>query len=293
MSKQGLNSKYKKTSRLKEIWHQFKKNKGAVIGLAVIACFVILALVSPYIWDYDTDIAGMDAMNRLKSPSAEHWFGTDSMGRDLFARVCYGSRYSLLIAFFCVVISFVLGVGIGSCAAYFGGNIEYIIMRIVEIFLMIPSMMMAVVLVAVFGVSLTNLIFALGLASVPYFARTARAATLTVVNCEYVEAAKALGASDIHIILKYVIPNSLSPSIVQATSRFGSAIIDAASFSFLGLGVPAPMPEWGALLSDGRLQMRMHPYLIVFPGLAIMIAVLALNIAGDGLRDALDPKLKR
>lgn len=288
-----MKTKYKKTSRLGEIWHQYKKNKGAVFCLVVILGFIMVALVSPYIWDYETDIVGMDAMNRFIAPCAEHWFGTDNMGRDLFARVCYGSRYSLVIAFFCVVISFVLGVGIGSVAAYFGGNVEYMIMRVVEIFLMIPSMMMAVVLVAVFGVSLPNLILAIGLASVPFFARTARAATLTVVNCEYVEAARALGASDIHIILRYVIPNSLSPSIVQATSRFGSAIIDAASFSFLGLGVPAPMPEWGALLSDGRLQMRMHPYLIFFPGLAIMIIVLALNIAGDGLRDALDPKLKR
>ncbi len=285
--------KYVKQSRLKAFWHQFSKNRGAVVGLIVIGIFVLIALFAPLIWDYQNDIIGMRVADRLQPPSAAHIFGTDYMGRDLFARVCYGARYSLLISLLVVTISFVFGVLVGAIAGYFGGNIEYYIMRVVEIFLMIPSFMLVVVFVSVFGVSLNNLIWSLGLVTVPHFVRTARASVMTVAGCEYVEAARALGASELHIILKYVIPNALSPSIVQATVRFGSAIIDAAAFSFLGLGVPSPLPEWGALLADGRAYMRQNPYLIIFPGIAIMISVLALNLAGDGLRDALDPKLKR
>lgn len=289
----NVSAKSIKQSRIKEIWHQFKKNKGAIVGLIIIALVILIALASSFIWDYETDIIGMNTVDRLQKPSMDHPFGTDYMGRDLMARICYGARYSLTISLLVVSISFVFGVLIGSIAGYFGGNVEYYIMRVIEMFLMIPSFMMVVVFVSVFGISLQNLIWALGLSTIPHFVRTARATVLTVADCEYIEAAKAIGASDLHIILKYVIPNALSPSIVQATFRFGSAITDAAAFSFLGLGVPSPIPEWGALLADGRAYMRQSPYLILFPGLAIMIIVLALSLAGDGLRDALDPKLKR
>jgi peptide/nickel transport system permease protein len=254
---------------------------------------IILALVSPILWDYDSVIAGMNTSERLQPPSKNHIFGTDNMGRDLFARICYGARYSLLIALLVVGINVVLGVSIGSIAGHFGGRVEYLIMRVVEIFLMIPSFMLVVVFVAVFGVSLNNLILALGLVTVPAFVRTARASVLSISSSEYIEAARSMGAGELYIIFRHVIPNTLSPSLVQATTRFGSAIIDAAAFSFIGLGVPSPLPEWGALLSASRSYLRSSPYLVIFPGLAIMISVLAINLVGDGLRDALDPKLKR
>jgi peptide/nickel transport system permease protein len=282
-----------KQSQFKMFWRQYRKNKGAVIGLIVVCLFIVMAVLAPLIWDYDTDIIGMHTKQRMEAPSWEHPFGTDHMGRDVLARVCYGARYSLMISVLVVGISFICGVAIGSIAGYFGGKVEYIIMRVVELFLMIPSFMLVVVFVAAFGIGVKNLILALGLVTVPHFTRIARASVLSVRGNEYVEAAKAIGTPEFLIILKHVIPNAMTPSLVQATTRFASAIIDAASFSFLGLGVPSPIPEWGAMLNDARNYMRENPYLIIFPGLAIMISVLAINLAGDGLRDALDPRLKK
>lgn len=282
-----------KRGMLSMTWRQFKKNKGAVLGLIVIALIALIAVVSPLIWDYETEIIGMNIMDRFSLPGENgHPFGADHMGRDVLARICYGARYSLVISLGVVAISFIFGVTIGAIAGYFGGLIEDIIMRIVEIFLMIPSFMLIVVFVAAFGIGLENLILALGLSTVPHFTRNARASVLSVRSSEYIEAARASGASELHIIFKHVIPNSLSPSLVQASTRFASAIIDAAAFSFLGLGVPAPIPEWGALLNDSRSYMREFPHLVLFPGLAIMISVFAINLLGDGIRDALDPKLK-
>ncbi len=282
-----------KQKKLKVFWRQYRKNKGAVIGLIILAVFVCMALLSPILWDYENDVIGMKTMQRLQPPSWEHPFGTDHMGRDVLARICFGARYSLMISVLVVGISFIIGLAIGAVAGYFGGKIEYMIMRVVELFLMIPSFMLVVVFVAAFGIGVKNLILALGLVTVPHFTRIARASVLSVRSSEYIEAARAIGCRQSTIIFKHVIPNALTPSLVQATTRFASAIIDAASFSFLALGVPAPLPEWGALLSDARNYMREHPHLIIFPGLAIMIAVLAINLAGDGLRDALDPKSKR
>ena len=215
------------------------------------------------------------------------------MGRDVLARVCYGARYSLLIGFAAVAISLVFGTLIGSIAGYYGGKIETIIMRVVELFLMIPSILMVIIFVSVFGTTLNNLIIALGASTIPHFARNARASVMTVRNNEYVEAAKAVGAKDFKIIFGHVLPNAFSPTLVQATTRLASCIIDAAAFSFLGLGVPAPLPEWGAMLSDARQFLRECPNLTIAPGVAIMLTVFAVNLIGDGLRDALDPKLKR
>lgn len=275
------------------IWRQFKKNKGAMIGLFVITVIILVSLVSPLIWDYETDITGMDGSQRQLFPSSQHWFGTDTMGRDIFARVCYGARYSLLIGVVSVGISLLIGTTVGAIAGYYGGLIEAIIMFIVELFLMIPSILLTIVFVAVLGINLQNLMIALGLVTVPYFARNARASVMMVCGNEYVEAAKAMGANNLTILFTHVLPNALSPILVQATTRVGSVIVSAASFSFLGLGVPMPTPEWGAMLSDARQFMRDYPYQIMFPGIAIMITVLAINLVGDGLRDALDPKLKR
>ncbi len=281
------------TKRSKQIWRQFKKNKGGVIGLVVLCIFIVIAIVSSFIWDYQTDITGMNIRQRLLKPCLEHLFGTDHMGRDVLARVFYGTRYSLLIGFGSTLISTVFGVLFGSIAGYYGGKIENITMRIVELLLMIPNMLLTIVIVTAFGINLGNLLLAQGLATIPHFTRNARAAIMTVRDNEYIEAARAMGVSDFKIIVKHVIPNALSPILVQVTTRIGGCIVGAAGFSFLGLGVPIPTPEWGAMLADAKTHMREYPHLVIFPGLAILILVLAINQIGDGLRDALDPKLKR
>lgn len=283
----------KKRSQFGFFWHQFKKNKGALISLIVFLGIVLIALISPLVWDYETEVIGMNSSQRLISPCLEHPFGTDHMGRDVFARVCYGARYSLVIGILAVLISTVFGVFLGSVAGFYGGKVEWIIMRIVEMMLMLPSLMLAIIIVALFGVNLSNLIIALGVSTIPHFARNARASVMTVCGKEYIEASAAIGEPKLKILLKHVIPNAMSPMIVQATTRLGGCIVTASSFSFLGLGVMAPTPEWGAMLSDARSYMWEYPYLVFFPGLAIFITVLCINLIGDGVRDALDPKLKR
>lgn len=280
-------------SRSQQIWRQYKKNKGAMIGLFVLCMFIVIAIVSSFIWDYDTDITGMNSSQRLLKPCLQHLFGTDHMGRDVLARVFYGTRYSLLIGFGSTFISTFFGILFGSIAGYYGGRIENITMRIVELLLMIPNMLLTIVIVSAFGINLGNLILAQGLATIPHFTRNARAAIMTVRDNEYIEAARAMGVSDFKIIIKHVIPNALSPILVQVTTRVGGCIVGAAGFSFLGLGVPIPTPEWGAMLASAKTHMREYPHLVLFPGLAILILVLAINQIGDGLRDALDPKLKR
>lgn len=281
------------TKRSAQIWRQYRKNKGAVIGLVVLCMFIVIAVASSFIWDYKTDITGMNVQQRLLKPCMEHLFGTDHMGRDVLARVFYGTRYSLLIGFGSTLISTFFGILFGAIAGYYGGKIEDITMRIVELLLMIPNMLLTIVIVSAFGINLGNLLLAQGLATIPHFTRNARAAIMTVRDNEYIEAARAMGVSDFKIIVKHVIPNALSPILVQVTTRVGGCIVGAAGFSFLGLGVPIPTPEWGAMLADARNHMRDNPHLVIFPGLAILILVLAINQIGDGLRDALDPKLKR
>ena len=283
----------KRNSRAALIWHQFKKNKGAIAGLIILAIVILAGIASGFLWDFDTDIIGMTPANRLITPCLEHPFGTDAMGRDLLARVCYGARYSLVIGLLAVMISFVFGVIIGALAGYFGGAFDYWVMRAVELFMMIPGIMLVIVFIAALGINMENLIISIGLSTIPQVARTMRASSMQIRNSEYVEAARAVGCSNLKIIVTHIIPNAINSSFVYATVRFGSCITDAAAFSFLGLGVPAPLPEWGALLSDGRMYMRDYPHLILFPGLAIMVTVLAANLIGDGLRDALDPKMKR
>ena len=281
------------TSQAKLVWRQFKKNKGAMVGMVVLILLLIATFVSPLIWDYDTQILGMNPRARLLKPSLEHPFGTDAMGREVIARVVYGARYSFLIGFGAAAISAIVGIPLGAIAAYAGGKTENIIMRLVELLLMIPNMLLTIVIVAITGINLRNLVFCFGIATIPHFARNARAAVMTVMGNEYIEAAKALGVKDGTIILTHILPNALSPILVQATSRIGGCIVGAAGFSFLGLGVPVPTPEWGSMLSDSKQYMREYPHLVLFPGLAIFITVLAVNLIGDGLRDALDPKLKR
>lgn len=285
--------KYKKRSSLGMVWHQLKKNKGAIIGLILISLVIILALCAPLIYDYKQDIIKNHVRERMLYPSREHPFGTDDLGRDILARVIWGARYSLAVGVVAVMFALVIGVTLGAIAGYVGGVFEDIVMRICDIFSSIPSVLLAIAVVSAMGKSTVNLMIAVGLASSAPFTRVARAAVLVVRDEEYIEAAKAIGMRDWQIILDHILPNCVSQIIVQATLRVGSAIISAAQLSFLGLGVPAPAPEWGAMLSSGRQFIRDYSYMTLFPGLAIMLCVLSLNLLGDGLRDALDPKLKR
>ncbi len=291
MSRTSVAEKYRKHGKVGEIWHRFRQNKGAMIGFVVLVIMFAIALTIDF-WLDQEKIIGQNIMGKLQAPNAEHWFGTDEMGRDLFWRVLYGSRYSLSIGFVAVAVSLVLGVPLGAIAGYYGGRIETIIMRVTDIFSAIPSILMGVVIVSILGGNTINLMLAVGISSVPQFVRITRAAVLTVKNEEYVEAARALGKTDMYIIFRQILPNCLSPIIVQTPLRVASAIISASSLSFLGLGIKPPSPEWGALLTAGKTYIRGYSYLCLFPGLAIMITVLAFNMVGDGLRDAMDPKLR-
>ena len=285
--------KYKKRSQVAEIWRRFRKNKGAMLGLIIITAIVFVAVFADVILDYETDVIGQNIMERMQKPSLKHLFGTDEVGRDIFFRVLYGSRISLAVGVVAVAIGLVVGMTLGCIAGYFGGLCEDIIMRATDILGAVPSIMMGVAIVSALGVSTGNLMLAIGLTSVPQFVRISRASVLTVRNQEYVEAARAIGQNEAKIIASHIIPNCLSPIIVQTTLRTASAIVAASSLSFMGLGVKVPSPEWGALLSAGRAYVRTAPYMTLFPGLAIMVTVLALNMVGDGLRDSLDPKLRR
>lgn len=287
------NAPRKARSQMGEVWHQFRRNKGAMVGSAIVLIIVFVALFADVFLDYDTQVVGQNVAERLQWPSARHWFGTDELGRDIFFRVFYGTRFSCSVGLVAVTIGLVIGVTLGAIAGFYGGTLEEVIMRSTDILGAVPNMLMAIVIVSVLGQSIWNLMLAVGITSVPQFVRITRAAVLTVRNQEYVEASKAIGLSNRRIIFKHILPNCLSPIIVQATLRVASAIISASSLSFLGLGVPAPSPEWGALLSGGRKYIRDYSYMTLFPGLAIMITVLALNMMGDGLRDSLDPKLKK
>lgn len=280
-------------SMMQETWRRLIKNKGAVIGMIFLAVLVLAALLSPYLFDYDTQVIGMNMPERLQPPSSAHWFGTDEVGRDLFARVIYGARYSLVIGVGSVLIGLVVGTILGSLAGFYGGVMDSVIMRGVDIFYSIPNIMTAVVIVSVLGRSTVNLMIALAFSCASSFSRIVRASVMTIRNQEYVESSYSMGLPTWKIILKHILPNCLSPIIVQLTLLIGTTIISASSLSFLGIGVPAPAPEWGALLSAGRGHIRNASYMCVIPGLAIMFTVLALNLLGDGLRDALDPKLKK
>ena len=285
-----VTKKYKKRSQFADILHRIMKNKGALVGLIIVVILFLTFLGSLFI-SLDM-VTATNAKARLTKPSWEYPFGTDNMGRNLFLRVIYGTRYSIAIGFGVVGLAMIIGVTLGSFAGYYGGLVENLIMRFSDIFASIPGILLSMVIVTVLGQSVRNLILAVGVTTIPSFIRITRASVLTIRSKEYVEAARAIGFSNLRIIFTQVLPNGLSPVIVTFTASLGISIIVAASLSFIGFGVPVPHPEWGSLISAGRDYARSAAYLMTFPGLAIMIVVLAFNLLGDGLRDALDPKLR-
>jgi len=286
-----VSRRYRKKSRIGEILHHMRNNKGAMAGLITLGVMILMAIGSLAIsWDAIT-LANMQ--NVSSAPSWQNPFGTDRMGRDLFLRVLYGSRYSLMIGFGAVAIAALFGITLGSFAGFFGGKTDHIIMRFSDTISSIPGILLGMVIMIVLGINIYNLLIAVGVGSIPAFLRITRASILSVRNHEFVEAARAIGLSNFRILFTQVLPNGLSPIIVTTTTSLGQAIIIASSLSFLGFGVQVPTPEWGALIAAGRDLMRTAPWLMTFPGIFIVITVLAFNLLGDGLRDALDPKLKK
>jgi peptide/nickel transport system permease protein len=280
----------KKQSRLLAIWKQLRKNKLAVVALVVLVLLFLLAVLAPVIAPYSYDL--QSPKESYADPSTAHFLGTDKLGRDIFSRLVWGSRQSLQMGVVAVGIAAVVGIVIGSIAGYYGGWVDNLAMRVLDIYQAIPMLLLCIILAAVLGPSLQNAIVALGIGTVPGYARMMRASILTVREKEYIEAAHAINASDKRIIWKHIIPNAMSPMIVQITMGIGSCILSGAALSFIGLGVQPPIPEWGAMISDARNILREHAELALYPGICVMISVLACNLLGDGLRDALDPRLK-
>ena len=279
-----------KQNRMLEVWKQFRRNRGAMIGLVVLIFLILIAVFADVIWDYDTDITAMQVGDRLLKPCLAHPFGTDNYGRDMLARIGYGTRYSLAIGFASVFMGSAVGVPLGALAGYIGGKFDTILMRFIDTFTIIPSLLMTIILVSVLGTNLFNLMLALSISTMPVMTRITRASVMVTRNNE---SARAIGAPVHVILLQHVLPNCFSPILVQATLRVGTSIISAAGLSYIGLGVPLPTPEWGALLSASKSFIINAQHMCLFPGLAIMITVMVINLVGDGLRDALDPKLKR
>ena len=275
----------------KAFWKRLSKNKAAVIGGFFILLFIVVSIVGPFLTTRDPNEVMM--LNKLQPPSAEFWFGTDNFGRDIFTRIIHGMGLTLKVGFLSVAMGGSIGVIFGIVSGYYGGKIDTIIMRVMDVLLAFPGILLALAIVSVLGGSLQNVIIAVSIFSVPAFARIVRSSTLSVRQLEYIDAVRALGASDFRIIFKHILPNVVSPIIVQATLRIATAVLTASGLSFLGLGAQPPEPEWGAMLNDGRTYMQTSPHLMIFPGMMIAIVVLAFNIFGDGLRDALDPKMKK
>ena len=282
---------FKKESRWKEVWRRLKKDRLAMFALAVIGAMILVAVLADFIVSYESALK-MNLRLKLAQPSAVHWFGCDGYGRDLFARCIHGARVSLSIAFSTAFATLVVGSLIGALVGYVGGKLDDIVMRALDIFSAIPSILFAMAMVAALGSGIVNICIAISLTNIPGFVRIVRSSVLNIAEQEYIEAARAGGTSTLRILIKHVLPNAVGTIIVQTTANVASMILIAATLSFLGLGINPPQPEWGALVSEGKEFLRTAPHLILFPGLMICIASFSMSILGDGLRDALDPRLR-
>lgn len=281
----------KKLSRSAEVWRRYRKSLTAMIGLAIILVIILGAIFADIIVPYDYGIKQV-IPDHLQGPSLKHLFGTDDLGRDLFSRVIHGSRSSLVLGILTTAVATLIGGFLGGICAYYGNRVDNIIMRLLDVITSIPSTLLSLSIVAALGPGIRNLVIAITVSRVPTFARVIRSAVLNIVNQEYIEAAKAGGTRNLRIMLRHVYPNAMSPIIVQCTMSISQLILQAAGLSFLGMGMQPPAPEWGALLNSARDFMRTAPHLMLFPGIAIVLAALAFNLVGDGLRDAFDPRLK-
>lgn len=279
----------KSKSYLSTVWKRLRKNKAAMVGAGILIFFTLTSIFAPVLAPYS--ITEMNYEDSLMAPGATHWLGTDEFGRDLLSRILYGGRVSLLMGLVVVAIAGTVGVILGVISGFYR-RVDMFIMQIIDILMAFPSLLLAIAIVAILGVGLTNAMIAVAIAVTPSFVRVVRGSVLSIREVEYVEAAKALGVRDWKIIMKHILPNIASPIIVLATLEFGSAILAAAALSFLGLGAQPPNPEWGALVFVGKSFLSQAWWMTLFPGLAIMLVVLGFNLLGDGLRDALDPRMK-
>ena len=283
--------KKKKSSQLKEIWRRYRKNKAAVLGLIILVFILGVAIFADVIVPYSKCIEQVGA-DRLQGPSLAHFFGTDEYGRDLFARVIHGSRFSLFIGVATSLMALIFGAILGASAGYFGGVVDNVICRIIDVFACVPPILLSLAVVAALGTNLRNLIIAITVSCIPGNVRLIRSLVLTVAEQDYVEAARSYGTSTPRIIFRYVLPNAMGPIIVNTTMSISDMILSAAGLSFIGMGIQPPSPEWGALLSNAQTYLFTAPYMLIFPGVFIILSSLAFNLVGDGLTDALDPKLK-
>lgn len=275
---------------MRDVMKRLRKNRMAMAGLIILVIILLVAILAPLIIPYPYDMQDYDS--RMVSPNSKHWFGTDNFGRDIFSRILYGSRYTLTIGFGCITIACLVGTLLGAVAAYFP-KADNLIMRSIDIIMGIPTFMLALSIIVALGSNMKNLMIALSITSMPTFARVTRAQVLTIKEQEFIEAARCIGADSRRILMRHIIPNCLAPIIVQYTLGAVNVILWGASLSFIGMGVQPPTPEWGLMISAGRTYLRDAWYISIIPGFAIILTTYALNLLGDGLRDALDPKLKQ
>lgn len=270
-------------------WYRFWRNWQAITGISIVLLLVAFSLASSWISPWDPVTQNLS--QALQKPSAEHLLGTDYLGRDILTRLLFGGRLTLAISFLAVTLGLAIGVPLGAISGYFGGWLDTLIQRAADILLSFPSFLLALTLVALMGIGTRNLIIAVGIMAIPSFMRLVRASVLSAREQTYVEAARSLGAPEMRILARHVMPNSLAPVIINASLSLGYAITTSAGLGFLGLGVQPPTPEWGMMLGEARNYIFSHPYMVTFPGLIIFVAIVGLNLLGDGLRDALDPRL--
>ncbi len=298
LQQQKSNDVVKARSLWVDAWRRFKKNKMAVISLIfliLLAMIGIATLVIDWVTDdaiYDSLVIKQDLTQRFQPPSGSHILGLDEFGRDILLRILWGTRYSLFMSIAAIMAAGIAGTVIGAIAGYYGGKVDNVIMRLMDVILSLPYLLLAIAIVAALGPGLVNVLISIAIGYIPEFARITRASVMTIREREFIEAAKAVGASDRTIIFQQILPNAMAPLIVEVTMAIAGAILSIAGLSFLGLGIQPPLPEWGAMLTNARGYIRDAWHITVFPGLVILITILALNIIGDGLRDALDPKLK-
>ena len=292
VEKQDVQRVYQKKSQIEEIWTRYNRNKLALFGLILFLVMCAAALLAVFALDYNTDVVNQNLSIRFQGPSAEHWFGTDHFGRDIFARILWGAKISMFIGMASVLMSLVVGTTVGAMAGYYGGKFDEISMRLMDVVLAVPETLLAICIVAALGNSMINILLAISVGQVPKMARMVRSTVLTIKDVEYIEAAKSCGTSNARIIFRHILPNAIGPIVVNAMLTVSRAILQVASLSFIGLGISPPTPEWGNMLAEARQYIRDYPYLLAAPGIAIMMTVSSLTLVGDGIQGALDPKLR-